>query len=65
MTVGFLLTCLISGYAAGFDWRDLDPSDENSALRKGIESGKIMDGFAARRVGRVNNLATRCYRHGS
>jgi hypothetical protein len=29
--------------AAGIDWRDLDILDENSALRKGIESGKILD----------------------
>ena len=40
---GFLLTYLLSGSAAGLDWRDLDISDENSVLRKGIESGKILD----------------------
>lgn len=41
--IGFLLINLLSGSAAGLDWRDLDLSDENSALRKGIETGKIMD----------------------
>jgi len=41
--IGFLLIYLLSGSAAGLDWRDLDLSDENSALRKGIETGKIMD----------------------
>lgn len=40
---GLLLVCLLSASAAGLDWRDLDPSNENSALRKGIETGKIMD----------------------
>ncbi len=43
IAIGFLLTYLLSGSAAGLDWRDLDLSDENSALRKGIESGKILD----------------------
>ena len=43
IAIGFLLTCPLSGSAAGLDWRDLDLSDENSALRKGIESGKILD----------------------
>ena len=43
ITIGFLLTYLLSGSAAGLDWRDLDISDENSALRRGIESGKILD----------------------
>ncbi len=43
ITIGFFLTYLLSGFAAGLDWRDLDLSDENSALRKGIESGKILD----------------------
>ncbi len=41
--MGFMLIYLLSGSAAGLDWRDLDPTDENSALRKGIETGKIMD----------------------
>lgn len=41
--MGFLLMVLLSGSAAGLDWRDLDLSDENSALRKGIETGKLMD----------------------
>ena len=41
--IGFMLIFLLSGSAAGLDWRDLDLSDENSALRKGIETGKIMD----------------------
>lgn len=40
---GFMLIYLLSGSAAGLDWHDLDLSDENSALRKGIETGKIMD----------------------
>ena len=44
--VGFMLICLISGTAAGFDWRDLDPSDENSALRKSIDSGELLDAGA-------------------
>ena len=43
MPFGFMLIYLLSGSAAGLDWRDLDLSDENSALRKGIETGKIMD----------------------
>lgn len=41
-----MLICLLSSSASGIDWRDLDLSDENSALRKGIETGKIMDAGA-------------------
>lgn len=39
----FILIGLLSGSAAGLDWHDLDPTDENSALRKGIETGKLLD----------------------
>jgi len=41
--VGIMLICLLSGSAAGLDLRDFDISDENSSLRKGIETGKILD----------------------
>jgi hypothetical protein len=41
--IGFMLVTLLWSSAAGLDWRDLDISDENSALRKGIETGKILD----------------------
>ena len=41
--IGFLLVTLLWSSAVGLDWHDLDISDENSALRKGIETGKILD----------------------
>ena len=34
ISIGFMLICLLSSPTAGLDWRDLDLSDENSALRK-------------------------------
>ena len=40
---GFLLVTLLWSSAVGLDWRDLDILDEDSALRKGIETGKILD----------------------
>ena len=43
ISIGFMLICLLSSPTAGLDWRDLDLSDENSALRKEIETGKILD----------------------
>ena len=46
MPVIFILIGLVSGSATGLDWRDLDPTDENSALRKGIETGRFMDAGA-------------------
>lgn len=44
--MGLMLIYLLSGSAFGLEWRDLDPSDKNSALRKGIETGTIMDAGA-------------------
>ncbi len=38
-----LLTMLLASIALGLDWRDLDLSDENSALRKGLDSGQLLD----------------------
>ncbi len=44
--IGFMLVYLLSGSAAGIEWRDLDLSDENSALRKEIQTGTIVDAGA-------------------
>jgi len=37
------LFCLISASAAGIDWRDLDPAREDSAVKRQLESGKLLD----------------------
>jgi hypothetical protein len=38
-----LLIMLVTNIAAGLDWRDLDLSDENSPLRKSLDSGQLLD----------------------
>jgi hypothetical protein len=43
LSIGCIILILTAVSAAAIDWRDLDILDENSALRKGIESGKILD----------------------
>jgi len=42
IATGFLF-CLIAGTTLGLDWQDLDPTNENSALRKRFDSGTLMD----------------------
>jgi hypothetical protein len=43
LTIGVITITFFAVSAAGLDWRDLDILDENSALRKGIESGRLLD----------------------
>ena len=40
ISMGLVLLCLLSGFAFGIDWRELDPLDENSALRKSMDAGE-------------------------
>lgn len=40
LSMGLVLLCLLSGFAFGIDWRELDPLDENSALRKSMDAGE-------------------------